>query len=53
MRSGDRNKAFEYLEQAYSDDDAELLAVIRFPTFDSLHADPRWAGLLKKIGLPL
>jgi serine/threonine protein kinase/Tfp pilus assembly protein PilF len=51
--AGDRNKAFEYLERAYTDNDDELLAVIRFPTFDSLHSDPRWADLLKKIGLPL
>ena len=50
---GDRNKAFESLEQAFSDDDSELLAVIRFPGFDSLHSDPRWADLLKKLGLPL
>ena len=51
--AGDRDKAFEYLERAFSEDDDELVAVIRFPTFDSLHSDPRWADLLKKIGLPL
>jgi Tfp pilus assembly protein PilF len=51
--AGDRNKAFEYLERAYAEDDDELLAVIRWPCFDSLHSDPRWAELLKKIGLPL
>jgi Tfp pilus assembly protein PilF len=51
--AGDRNKALEYLERAYSEEDSELNAVIRFPGFDSLHSDPRWADLLKKIGLPL
>ena len=51
--AGDRDKAFEYLERAYSEHDDELLAVIRFPGFDSLHSDPRWADLLKKVGLPL
>jgi tetratricopeptide (TPR) repeat protein len=51
--AGDREKAFEYLERAYSEDDDELLAVIRFPGFDSFQSDPRWANLLKKIGLPL
>jgi tetratricopeptide (TPR) repeat protein len=51
--AGDRKKAFEYLERAYSEEDSELLAVIRFPGFDSLHSDPRWADILKKIGLPL
>jgi len=53
VAAGDRDKAFEYLERAYSDNDDELLAVIRFPTFDSLHSDPRWANLLNQIGLPL
>jgi TolB-like protein/Tfp pilus assembly protein PilF len=51
--AGDHDKAFEYLDRAYSEDDDEVLAVIRFPCFDSLHSDPRWADLLKKIGLPL
>jgi eukaryotic-like serine/threonine-protein kinase len=51
--AGQRDKAFEYLEEAYSEQDSELLAVIRFPGFDSLHSDPRWAALLKKLGLPL
>src|SRR5882724_2873078 len=31
---GDRNKAFEYLEKAYAEQDAELMACIRFPAFD-------------------
>jgi Tfp pilus assembly protein PilF len=51
--AGNRDKAFELLEQALADKDDELTAVIRFPAFDSLHSDPRWAALLKKIGLPL
>ncbi len=49
---GDRNKAFEYLERAYAEQDAELMACIRFPAFDVLHSDPRWAELLRKVGLP-
>jgi tetratricopeptide (TPR) repeat protein len=50
---GDREKAFEYLDKAYAQHDDELTAVIRFPAFDSLHSDPRWAALLKKLNLPL
>ncbi|HEY4979056.1 MAG TPA: tetratricopeptide repeat protein, partial [Candidatus Acidoferrum sp.] len=49
--AGDRNKAFEYLEKAYSEEDAELMACIRFPAFDSLHSDPRWASLMGRLGL--
>jgi serine/threonine protein kinase/tetratricopeptide (TPR) repeat protein len=50
--AGNRDKAFEYLERAYADQDDELTAVIRFPAFDSLKSDPRWAALMQKLGLP-
>jgi serine/threonine protein kinase/Tfp pilus assembly protein PilF len=49
---GDRNKAFEYLEKAYAEQDAELMACIRFPAFDVLHSDPRYAVFMRKVGLP-
>ena len=51
--AGNRDKAFENLEKALSDRDDEVTAVIRFPAFDSLKSDPRWAALLHKLGLPL
>jgi tetratricopeptide (TPR) repeat protein len=51
--AGNKDKAFESLEKAYADRDDELTAVIRFPAFDSLHSDPRWAALLHKINLPV
>jgi serine/threonine protein kinase/tetratricopeptide (TPR) repeat protein len=51
--AGNRDKAFELLNQACSDKDDELTAVIRFPAFDSLHSDPRWAALLHKLNLPV
>ncbi len=50
--AGNPNKAFEYLEKAYSVEDSELMACIRFPAFDSLHSDPRWANLMNRLGLP-
>ncbi len=49
--AGNPNKAFEYLEKAYSEQDSELMACIRFPAFDSLHSDPRWANLMTRLGL--
>ena len=49
---GDRNKAFEYLEKAYAEQDAELMACIRFPAFDVLHSDPRYGEFMRKVGLP-
>jgi serine/threonine protein kinase/tetratricopeptide (TPR) repeat protein len=51
--AGNKDKAFEFLEKAYADHDDELTAVIRFPAFDALHSDPRWAALLHKINLPV
>jgi tetratricopeptide (TPR) repeat protein len=50
--AGDRDKAFAYLEKGYSEEDSELMACIRFPAFDSLHSDPRWASLMARLGLP-
>jgi serine/threonine protein kinase/Tfp pilus assembly protein PilF len=49
---GDRDKAFEYLENAFSERSTELTAGIRFPALDSLHSDPRFADLLRRLGLP-
>jgi tetratricopeptide (TPR) repeat protein len=51
--AGNRDKAFEFLEKACADHDDELTAVIRFPAFDPLKSDPRWAALLHKLSLPL
>ena len=50
--AGNGDKAFEYLEKAHSQQDSELMACIRFPAFDSLHRDPRWADLMRRVGLP-
>jgi eukaryotic-like serine/threonine-protein kinase len=49
---GDRDQAFQYLEKSYSDQDSQLLFAIRLPGLDSLRADPRFAELLRKMGLP-
>ena len=51
--AGNRDKAFDNLEKARADQDDEITAVIRFPAFDHLKADPRWPALLHKLGLPL
>ena len=51
--AGNPKKALDQLEVAYDQRDDELMACIRFPAFDSLRSDPRWAALLNKLGLPL
>jgi eukaryotic-like serine/threonine-protein kinase len=50
--AGDRHKAFEYLEKARAEQDSELMACIRFPAFDLLHSDRRYADFMRKLDLP-
>jgi len=50
--SGDRGTAFQYLERAYAGEDEELINDIRFPAFDSIRSDPRYADLICRLGIP-
>ena len=50
--AGDRNKAFAYLEKAFSPEDADLILCVRFPAFDSMRSDPRFAAVMHRLGLP-
>jgi len=49
---GDIERAFEYLEQAYSDHDPVMVFLNVQPEFDALHADPRFKDLVHRIGIP-
>ena len=49
---GDRDQAFQYLNKSYSNRDSQLLFAVRLPALDSLRADPRYAELLRNMGLP-
>jgi tetratricopeptide (TPR) repeat protein len=49
---GDRNKAFQYLEKAYANQEIELILCIRYPTLDPIRSDPRYANLMRRMGLP-
>jgi hypothetical protein len=49
---GERDQAFQYLEKAYSDGDGELLTAIRSPALDPIRSDPRYADLMRRLGLP-
>jgi TolB-like protein/predicted Ser/Thr protein kinase/cytochrome c-type biogenesis protein CcmH/NrfG len=48
---GDKDKAFEYLEKCYKNDDTEMLMTLFLPSMDSLRSDPRYADLLRRLGL--
>jgi len=50
--SGDHNKTFEYLEKAFANQEIELVLCIRYPTLDPIRSDPRYADLMRRMGLP-
>lgn len=50
--TGNRDKALEYLEKAYAEQDTELMACIRFPAFDALRGDTRFKDLMRRMALP-
>jgi tetratricopeptide (TPR) repeat protein len=49
---GDRDQAFVWLEKAYEERAFNLAWLNVDPRWDSLRPDPRFADLLKRIGLP-
>jgi hypothetical protein len=46
------DEAFEWLERAYAQRDASMMSTKVEPLLNSLHNDPRFAALLKKLNLP-
>ncbi len=46
------DKAFEWLDRAYAQRDPSLMSTKIDPLLKSLHSDPRFAALLKKLNLP-
>ena len=51
VRLGEKEKAFFWLEKLYEERDASLLQLKIEPPYDSLHADPRYGELIRKLGL--
>jgi serine/threonine protein kinase/Tfp pilus assembly protein PilF len=49
---GDKDHAFEWLNTAFQEHDTALTALRIDFILDSLHSDPRYADLARKIGLP-
>jgi tetratricopeptide (TPR) repeat protein len=48
---GDRERALEWLEKAYTERDSNLLFLKTDGSWDSLRADPRFASLTHRVGL--
>jgi eukaryotic-like serine/threonine-protein kinase len=49
---GDRDPAFRWLEEAYTEHDTFLPWFKVDPEFDKLHGDPRFDDLVRRIGIP-
>jgi tetratricopeptide (TPR) repeat protein len=49
---GEKDKAFEWLERAYRQQDGGLRFVKIHPLLASPHGDPRYAALLRKLNFP-
>jgi eukaryotic-like serine/threonine-protein kinase len=50
--AGDRAKTFEWLEKAVTDEDDQIGFYIRYPAFDPYRSDPRYAEIMRQLGLP-
>jgi tetratricopeptide (TPR) repeat protein len=51
-RLGEKDRAFDYLEKAYQQRDFRVTLVKTSFEFDPLKSDPRYADLIKRVGLP-
>ncbi|MDP2982041.1 MAG: tetratricopeptide repeat protein [Candidatus Latescibacter sp.] len=48
----DKDQAFTHLEKAFLEREPQLVLLKLYQVFDSLHDDPRFHALVKKVGLP-
>jgi TolB-like protein/DNA-binding winged helix-turn-helix (wHTH) protein/Tfp pilus assembly protein PilF len=52
-RVGDKENAFKWLDTSFQDREGQDITLVGWlPDFKSLHADPRFADLLTRMGLP-
>ncbi|MGA2919635.1 MAG: tetratricopeptide repeat protein [Candidatus Sulfotelmatobacter sp.] len=50
--AGEKDEAFQWLDKAYAERDGEDIALLNCdPFFKNLHGDPRFADLLRRLGL--
>jgi TolB-like protein/Tfp pilus assembly protein PilF len=48
---GDKDRAFDCLEECYQKREHDLAYSNIWPQFDNLHSDPRWSRLVRRVGL--
>jgi TolB-like protein/DNA-binding winged helix-turn-helix (wHTH) protein len=49
---GEKNESFHWLEKAYTDRSSFMTSLKYWSVFDALRGDPRFADLLRRVGLP-
>ncbi len=49
---GEKDAAFQWLERAYRERDAQITDLVLGPEVDSLRSDPRFAQLIQRLNLP-
>ena len=49
---GEKTEAFEFLEAAYRERVSLLIFLDAYPNFKNIRSDPRYADLLRRMGLP-
>ena len=49
---GDREQTFQWLEKAYQEHTSRIEYLKTTEAFDPFHSDPRYADLLRRVGLP-
>ena len=52
MALGDKNQAFQLLDRCYEERSPWLVWLKTDPALDPLRSDPRYADLLRRMGLP-
>jgi TolB-like protein/DNA-binding winged helix-turn-helix (wHTH) protein len=51
--AGDKDSAFQWLNKAYTERDGSNITLLKQdPDYKNLHGDPRFADLLRRLGLP-
>jgi hypothetical protein len=50
--TGNRDLTFRFAEQAYAAGDNSMLFLVRYPGLDPFRSDPRYADLMRRLGLP-
>jgi uncharacterized protein HemY len=49
---GDNDKAMEWLEKTYQEHGKDMMLIRVDPRLDGLRSDPRFKGMLERVGLP-